>query len=201
MMQIASLEGMKIMQKCPSVNIMHLNSTELYLVHTTNCKLWVKLVVLQFKVNRLRDQILIFQQISWRSTETTEWQLSIRWETNSNHASLQRLLRVHWVLIVRSLRDQLRSMRDQLWSLRDDLRSLRDQLGPMEITEWQREFTKNVVFVERFVRDYWKTGETAEHSLRDRWVFSESPLPSKTSERLFWTSWKFDGDHGDQGSS
>ena len=60
---------------------------------------------------------------------------------NSNHASLQRPLRVHWVLIMRSLRDQLRS--------------LRNQLGPTEITEWPREFTKNVAIVERLLRDHW----------------------------------------------
>ena len=115
----------------------------------------------------LRDTRINFQQISWRSTETSA--VDLAW----------------WSLSFR---------------LSDQQQPSRDQLRPTEITEWPRdwrEFTQTVAIVGRLLRDHWKTGETFECSLRDRWAFTESPLPSGTTERLFWTSSKFDGDHAD----
>ena len=118
----------------------------------------------------LRDTKLNFQQISWISTEIVKWLVSIRWETNTNHYSWQRPLRVHWVLIVRSLRDQLRSLRNQLRSL-EMLRLLK--------YSWE--------IIERPVID------TVVRSLRGSWAFIESPLPSKTTVlnqfKVWWRPW------------
>ena len=71
--------------------------------------------------------------------------LSCRW------AFVEKSTRNHWDFIERSLWDQ----------------SLRDQLRSTEITEWPREFTKNVKFVDRLLRGHWKIRETVERSSRD----------------------------------
>ena len=105
--------------------------------------------------------------------------LSDSWAFVERPTATMHPCRDYWVLIVRSLRDQLRSMRDQLWSLRDDLRSLRDQLGLTEITErpartngdhWMTERVHQKCCVcwkirERLLKDWWDRRALIERSL------------------------------------
>ena len=71
--------------------------------------------------------------------------------------------------------------------------SLSDQLRPMEITGWPREFTKKCCLF----TDSWEITERLVRPLSARWEITEHSLRAHFPQRLFWTSPKFDGDHGD----
>ena len=111
----------------------------------------------------LGDQTFNFQQISWRSTETAEWPLSIRWETDSTHASLQRPMRVHWVLT--------------LWETNWDLwETSYDQRRSLKMT-------KSSPKLLRFLKDSWEIIERLMRPLSASWEIAERSLKVRFPQR------------------